>query len=626
MLAALGIVFGDIGTSPLYAVQTVFAIDHHAVSPSRGDVMGIISLVFWSILLIVCIKYITLVMHADNDGEGGILALMALLKRHLPVHGRLAGLVLALGVVGAALFYGDSLITPAISVMSALEGVAVSDSALTEMVLPASVAVLAVLFAIQRRGTATIGRAFGPVMAIWFVTLAALGVSWILRDLPILQALSPYWALLFIADRPWTAFVAMGAIVLTITGVEALYADMGHFGTRPVRTAWFALVMPALTLNYLGQGAMILLHPDWIDNPFYRMAPSWAAIPLVVLATMATIIASQAVISGTFSMSHQASRLGLLPRLSIRHTSSREGGQIYISEVNWTLFMGVLVLIAVFRSSARLSTAYGLAVTGTLLLTTTLFLILAQLVWKWRLWCVIVIAVAIGGLELCLFSANLLKLASGGWIPLVVATAMITVMSTWRQGTAFVFTRRAGAEGPLDQFLMCIRNVHPDRVPGLAVYPHPDRVTTPLALRKNLQFNHVLHEHNIIVSIVDENVPHIRHVERIQATDLGDPDDGVAYVECHVGFADSQDIPRALALAADRLPWIRADIPEAVYYLSVAEVRLADDGDTDPAAHCSMSSWRKALYIALSRNQADRTKVFRVPRARSVVLGEVITI
>ncbi len=625
MLAALGIVFGDIGTSPLYSMQTVFAIEHHAVTPTHGDVMGIISLIFWSILLIVCIKYVTLVMRADNDGEGGILALMALLRRHLPARRRLTLVVVALGIVGASLFYGDSLITPAISVMSAIEGVAVVDPGLTRMVLPASVIVLTLLFAVQRGGTARIGRAFGPVMAVWFLTLAALGLPWILRHPVVVEALSPHWAVLFAVHRPWMAFIAMGAVVLTITGAEALYADMGHFGTRPIRIAWFALVMPCLTVNYLGQGAMILLHPTWIDNPFFRMAPGWATIPLVVVATMATIIASQAVISGTFSVSHQASRLGLLPRLSVRHTSRKEGGQIYIPEVNWILFLGVLMLIAIFQSSARLSTAYGLAVTGTLLLTTVLFLILARLAWHWPLWRLLLVAVPIGGLELVIFTANLLKIASGGWIPLVIAGSMIVVMTTWRDGTAFVSAERGAAEGPLEDFLAWVKEVRPRRVPGLAVYPHPDRVTTPLALRNNLQFNHVLHEHNVIVSIINDNVPHIRHADRVRATELGAPEDGIAYIECHVGFADSQDIPKALALAIDKLPELGGEAGEAVYFLSVADVKRGDPSDPlSSASRCTMASWRKAVYVALSRNQADRTKVFRVPRTHSVVLGEMV--
>lgn len=629
-LAALGIVFGDIGTSPLYSMQTVFSIDNHAVAPTRADVMGIVSLVFWSIMLIVCVKYVGLVMRADNDGEGGILALMALLRRHLSSlsgRARLTGLVLGLGVVGAALFYGDSMITPAISVMSAVEGVAVVDPGLSRIVLPASVLIISALFVIQHRGTAFIGRAFGPVMAVWFVTLAALGVPWILRRPQILEALSPHWALLFLLERPWTAFVAMGAVVLTVTGAEALYADMGHFGARPIRRAWFGAVMPALTLNYLGQGAMLLLHPGWVDNPFFRMAPGWATVPLVIVATMATVIASQAVISGAFSVSSQASRLGILPRLTIRHTSRQEGGQIYIPEVNWILYLGVLALILVFGSSARLSTAYGLAVIGTLVLTTSLFLILARLVWRWSAWRVAAVAVVVGGLEVSLFAANLLKIASGGWIPLVIAAAIVLVMSTWRRGTAFVAAERASAEGPLDEFLACVKQRRPARVPGLAVYPHHDRVTTPLALRNNLEFNHVLHSQNVIVSIVGENVPHIRHADRIRATDLGDPCDGIAYVECHVGFADSQDIPGALRLATGTLPELQIDVDQAIYFLSVADVRRDSHADTSSRSpRCSMASWRKALYIALSRNQADRAKSFRVPRKRSVVVGDVITI
>lgn len=626
-LAALGVVFGDIGTSPLYSMQTVFSIDHHAVTPSHDDVMGIISLVFWSILLIVCVKYVSLVMRADNEGEGGILALMALLRRHLPVHSRLTGTALALGMIGAALFFGDAMITPAISVMSALEGVAVVEPTLTEVVLPASVIILTILFVLQRQGTAAIGRAFGPIMAVWFLTLAALGVPWIMRYPQILAALSPEWALRFVVDSPWRAFVAMGAVVLTITGAEALYADLGHFGTRPIRFAWFCAVLPALTLNYLGQGAMIVLNPRRISNPFFQMAPGWATVPLVVLATAATIIASQAVITGTFSVAHQASRLGLLPRFSVFHTSRKESGQIYIPEINWTLYIGVLGLIAVFQSSGRLSTAYGLAVTGTLLLTTVLFLLLARRSWRWPLPVVVLIGVVIGGLELSLLIANMLKIASGGWVPLVVAGAAILTMTTWRQGTAYVATRRAAVEGPLDDFITGIRDDRPVRVPGLAVYPHPDRVTTPLALRTNLEFNHVLHEHIVIASIINENVPHIAHSQRVQITDLGAPDDGIVYLECHVGFADSQDIPKALALAGDLLPELQLRLAEAIYFLSVADVRPADASNSLPAAsRCAMPAWRRMFYVALSRNQADRTKVFRLPRARSVVLGDVITI
>ena len=383
-LAAMGVVFGDIGTSPLYALQTVFSIDHNAVEPSRLDVFGIISLVFWSILAIVSVKYVLLVMRADNDGEGGILALVALLRHKLRGRTRLLSTVTIMGVVGAALFYGDSVITPAISVMSAIEGLDLVTPDAHSYVLPASVLILTMLFVAQRFGTEKVGRAFGPVMVLWFGALAALGVPQIVANPEILLAMSPHHALEFAISRPGIAFIAMGAVVLCITGAEALYADMGHFGPRPIRLSWFAVVLPCLMLNYFGQGAMILADPSTVASPFFHLAPGWARVPLVILATAATIIASQAVISGAFSVSQQAARLRLLPRLNVRHTSKAEGGQIYIGSINWLLYVGVVVLIATFQSSERLATAYGIAVTGTLMLTTTLFLFLAHHVWRWR--------------------------------------------------------------------------------------------------------------------------------------------------------------------------------------------------------------------------------------------------
>ena len=627
-LAALGIVFGDIGTSPLYSVQTVFALEHNTIPPDSRSILGVISMITWTLVLIVCIKYLTFVMRADNEGEGGILALMALIRHTLKDRKKIRRMALLLGLIGASLFYGDSMITPAISVMSAIEGLSVINPAANQIVLPAAILILTVLFAIQRKGTARIGRAFGPIMTIWFLTLACLGVPWIVRNPQILKALSPHYAALFWIDRPWMAFISMGAVVLTITGTEALYADMGHVGAKPIRLSWFCLVGPALLLDYYGQGAMLLMHPDWIDNPFFRLAPSWGRVPLVLLATMATIIAAQAVISGTFSLSYQASRMGLLPRLSVKHTSKEEGGQIYIPEINWILYCGVLVLIAIFKSSARLATAYGLAVTGTEMLTTTLFLTWARCAWRWPKWSVALLGVIIYSVEATIFSANLLKIASGGWIPLVISAITIVVMTTWRRGTRMVYGQRALAEGPLEDFLDWVRKENPPRVPGLAVYPHPDRVTTPLAMRNNTRFNHVLHEHNVILSIVHENVPHIRHKQRVAVTDLGDPADGISYVECHVGFADSQDVPKALALAYDRLPDLNGlDITKAVYFLSVADVKRGDPTDPDSvAATNKMVGWRKMLYVTMNRNQADRTKVFRTPRVRSVVLGEVVEI
>ncbi len=611
-LGALGVVFGDIGTSPLYALQTVFSIDHNDVKPSSGDVLGVVSMAFWSITVIVAIKYVALIMRADNEGEGGILALVALLREKLDDHRRLAAAMM-LGIIGAALFYGDSVITPAISVMSAIEGVAVSDPALSRLVLPVSVVILTLLFVVQRWGTSVVGRAFGPVMAVWFVVLAVLGVPQIAQNPQVLRALAPTYALSFALHRPLVAFIAMGAVVLTITGAEALYADMGHFGTTAIRRSWYLVVFPALVINYLGQGAMILRDPSTVANPFFRLAPTWATLPLVVLATLATVIASQAVISGAYSVSRQAVRLGLFPRLAVRHTSREEGGQIYVPAVNWILFAGVLVLIAVFRSSSRLATAYGLAVTGTLFLTSLLYLLLAKRVWQWSLWKVVAYSIVIGGLELIFFGANLLKIVSGGWLPLLIAGIVVTLMTTWRTGAEMLSRRRAELEGSLDEFVTMVREEHIERVPGFAVFPHPNKTTTPLALRSHVVFNRVLHQHVAIVQIINENVPHIRHVDRVVVDDLGYADDGIVHVAVRVGFNDSQDIPRGLALAIGSTPELDVDIADAHYFLSVLTVHATGAP--------RMTGWRERLFVWMAHNAANRTEVFHLPPERTVVMG-----
>lgn len=611
-LGALGVVFGDIGTSPLYSLQTVFSIDHHSVKPTPVDVFGVISLVIWSIAIVVSIKYVALVMRADNDGEGGILALVALLRERLADRRKLA-VVMMLGMLGAALFYGDSVITPAISVMSAIEGLVVVNPSLGQLVLPVAVAVLAVLFVIQRWGTEAVGRSFGPVMAVWFLVLAILGVPHIVRDPEILGALSPTYALAFVVGHPLTAFVAMGAVVLTITGAEALYADMGHFGPRPIRTSWYAVVFPALALNYFGQGAMILHDPATIDNPFFKLAPSWATLPLVLLATLATVIASQAVISGAYSVSRQAVRLGLFPRLSVKHTSREEGGQIYLPVVNWILFFGVLLLISVFRSSSRLANAYGVAVTGTLVLTSLLFLLLAQAVWHWAAWKLVAYVVVVGILEVTFFAANLAKIASGGWLPLLIAAAVVTLMTTWRRGADILAQRRRELEGSLDEFVEMIRDAGVPRVPGLAVFPHSNRTTTPLALRSHVSFNHVLHEHVVIVQIINENVPHVHHVDRVSVDDLGYVDDGIVHVRVRVGFNDSQDIPRGLALAIGRSPELDLSIDDARYFLSVLTVHAT--------GHRGLKDWRARLFVWMAHNAASRTEVFHLPPERTIVMG-----
>jgi KUP system potassium uptake protein len=613
-LGALGVVFGDIGTSPLYSVQTMFAINDNAVQPTVDDVYGIVSLIFWSLTLIVTIKYVTLVLRADNDGEGGIMALAALVQKVLaPTVGRQAVGALMLGVLGASLFYGDSLITPAISVLSAVEGLEVAEPELADAILPVSLVILALLFAAQRWGTHRVGRLFGPVMVLWFVTLAVLGIPHILAHPGVLRGLSPTYIVAFVVDHPYVAFIAMGAVVLVITGAEALYADLGHFGRRPIRLAWFGVAFPALVLNYLGQAALIINDPAAVSNPFYLLAPGWARFPLVVLATFATVIASQAVISGAFSMSQQAVRLGFLPHVTIRHTSSQESGQVYLPAVNWLLFAGVLVLIGVFQSSQRLAAAYGLAVTGTLLLTTTLFLTYATTAWRWPWWKLALVAVVIGGLELTFLAGNLAKIAYGGWLPLLVAAVVVTVMTTWYRGQSIITARRAEREGGIPAFVEQLRAEPAPRVCGTAVFPHLTKETVPLGLRANLEFNHVLHDHVIIVSALTAKVPHVPLARRFTIDDLGNPDDGIFYVAILFGFRDDRDVPAMLHEVAARYPILECDLAGATYFLSRITILRGDQP--------GMGTWRKRLFVWLSHNAANPTTYFHLPLDRTVIMG-----
>jgi KUP system potassium uptake protein len=612
-MGALGIVFGDIGTSPLYAVQTVFSIDNNAVSPTPVDVYGVVSMIFWSVTLVVTVKYVGFILRADNDGEGGIMALAALVRGVSSSSARRASIALALGVLGASLFYGDSLITPAISVLSAVEGLEVARPELAEAVLPIGITILTLLFVVQRWGTHHIGRLFGPVMVLWFVTLAVLGVPHIVTHPGVLLGLSPHYAVLFVAEHPLTAFLAMGAVVLVITGAEALYADMGHFGRRPIRVAWFVLVWPALITNYLGQAALILDDPRNVANPFYLLAPSWARLPLVVLATCATVIASQAVISGAFSVSRQAMRLGFLPHLTVRHTSTQESGQIYLPAVNWLLFGGVLVLMVVFRSSSKLATAYGLAVTGTLLLTTTLFLIYAAIAWQWQRWTLVLCAVVFGGIELTYLGANLTKIVHGGWLPLLIAAIVVTVMTTWQRGRQIVTARRIEIEGELPQFIDHVHAKRITRVPGTAVFPHPTKQTTPLALRANVEFNHVLHQRVVIVTVLSENVPHVAPGERLAIDELGHTADGLVHLSARFGFQDEQDIPGVLREARGLSDELEIDPDTAFYFLShIILERCHNPG---------MSTWRKRLFIGMAHNAATPAAYFKLPINRTVVMG-----
>jgi KUP system potassium uptake protein len=612
-LGALGVVFGDIGTSPLYAMQTVFSIDNGAVRPTPGDVYGVVSLIFWAVTLVVTVKYVLFILRADNDGEGGVMALAALVRTAAGSSARYGTFALGLGVLGASLFYGDSLITPAISVMSAVEGLEIARPELAEAVVPIAVAILAGLFLVQRWGTGGIGRLFGPVMVLWFGTVGVLGVPHILRHPEVLLGLSPTYALGFVVERPLSAFLAMGAVVLTITGAEALYADMGHFGKRPIRLAWFVWVWPALILNYLGQAALVLVDPKAVSNPFYLLAPPWGQLPLVVLATVATVIASQAVISGAFSVSRQAMRLGYLPPLTVRHTSAVERGQIYLPVVNWLLFAGVLALVLFFGSSSKLSTAYGLAVTGTLVVTTTLFLAYAARAWRWARWKLIVVGVVFGGIELTFLAANLTKIVHGGWLPLLVAAVVITVMSTWQRGRQLITARRIEIEGPLSEFIESLRSKGIGRVPGTAVFPHPNKDTTPLALRANVEFNRVLHEQVVIVTVVSENVPHVPVDEQLRFDDLGYADDGIVHLAARFGFQDEQDIPKTLRGCRGLAEEFDVHVEEASFFLS----HISLERGHQPG----MPSWRKRLFVGLAHNAATPATNFKLPSDRTVVMG-----
>lgn len=611
-VAALGVVFGDIGTSPLYSLQTVFSLDHGIVKPTPGDVYGVISMVFWSVTLIVSIKYLMFILKADNEGEGGIMSLSFLTRQVVRPGGRRFMLAMILGVFGGSLFFGDSLITPAISVLSAVEGLKVAAPSLGHVVLPISATIIALLFAVQRFGTHHVGRLFGPVMAIWFVAIGALGVWHIAQGPGIISALSPHHAFGFVLAHPFISFVAMGAVVLSITGAEALYADMGHFGRGPITRAWFVLVFPCLTLNYLGQGQLILNNPATASSPFFHLAPAWMQVPLVVLATMATIIASQAVISGAFSVARQAERLGFLPKLTVMQTSEHSGGQIYVPSVNWMLFIGVMALMLSFRASERLATAYGVAVTMDLMLTTTLFSLYAYAGLKWPFWKVAIFGTVFGTVEFVFWAGNITKVVHGGWLPLLVAFTLATVMLTWARGRRLVSDRRRKLEGNLAEFLDDIHGRHDiRRVPGVAVFLHPDPETTPLALRENVAFNKVMHDDVLIVSALGTNVPHVPPEQRVQIDDLGDPYDHITHVTLRFGFSDEQNVPAALALAVEH--GLQADLTNATYFLS----RITVHQSSRPG----MSRWRKRLFIALAHNAANPAEYFHLPMGRTVIMG-----
>lgn len=620
MVAALGVVFGDIGTSPLYAMQTVFSIDNGAVRPTPDDVYGALSLMFWSATVVVSIKYVTVVMRASNDGEGGVMALAALAQRLYANRGSRTAALLVMGVVGVSLFYGDSVITPAISVLSAVEGVQVAAPSVGHLVVPIAAVILVVLFAMQRFGTGRVGRLFGPIMLVWFAALAVAGLAGVAQHPDVLRGLSPTYAVAFLIAHPAISFIAMGAIVLVITGAEALYADMGHFGRPPIRRAWFAVVFPALYLNYLGQAAVILHDPGATANPFFLLLPGWSRIPMVMLATAATVIASQAVISGAFSLSRQAMQLGLLPTLTVHQTSEHEGGQVYLPGVNLLLFVGVLAVMLAFGSSQALATAYGVSVTGALLVDTMLLLVVARLLWRWRPWQLALAGVVFGGLEATFLAANLSKILSGGWVPLLIAVTVLIVMTTWRQGRQLVLAKRERTEGDLSEFVERVRANQIPRVPGVAIFPHPTKNTTPLALRAQIDHTHVLHEHVLIVSVETLKVPHVPITEAFTHDDLGYADDGIHHLTIRFGFADEPNIPNALnaARAHNVLDRTLARAQPVSYFVSRGAIRATGPG--------GMARWRKQLFIAMSHNAANPIARFGLPPDRTVTMGSDITI
>jgi KUP system potassium uptake protein len=584
----------------------------HTIDPSPERIYGVLSLIFWSLTIVVTIKYVLFIMRADNGGEGGIMALISLVQR-TQKRTRATTLLVLLGIFGASLFYGDGMITPAISVLSAVEGVGVAAPGVKDLVVPIALAILTMLFVVQRRGTGVVGRLFGPVMLVWFSAIATLGITEIVGHPSVLRSLSPTYAVSFFIDHPGIAFLALGSVVLAVTGAEALYADMGHFGRPAISRAWLLIALPALVCNYMGQGALLVSDSGAADNPFFRLGPTWAQIPLVILATFATVVASQAVISGAFSVSRQAVQLGFLPRLTVRHTSSTEQGQIYVPAVNWLLFAAVVALVLGFRSSAHLASAYGIAVTGTLAIDTILAFVVVRTHWRKPLWVVICGATALLVVDLAFFSANLTKVFHGGWFPIVIGLLVFSVLSTWWAGRRLALRRLAERETPLADFLAMVASSPPVRIPGTAVFLTAIDGGTPLPLNRNLEHNHVLHEQIILVTSNTKNVPHVEGDDRLAVTDLGH---GIWRVVASYGFQDDPDVPAALQLAATR----GLDIDEAGASYFVSHITL------NPTHAPGMALWRKRLFSLLSRNSMRASSFLGIPSEQVIEVGTQVDI
>jgi KUP system potassium uptake protein len=610
-IGAIGVVYGDIGTSVLYAVKEVFGSGH--VPFTTGNVYGILSIFFWTLTTIVSIKYVLLVLRADNNGEGGLIAMLALASQAVKDKPRLRSVLLSVGIFGTALFYGDGVITPAISVLSAVEGLEVVSPAFKDYVIPLTLVILFFLFFVQKRGTTGIGKFFGPITLVWFAVIAALGVAQILRHPEILGAISPHHALGFMIAQPGTTFIILGAVVLCVTGAEALYADLGHFGKRPIRLAWFSVVMPALTLNYFGQGALLLERPEAVKNPFYLMAPDWALVPLVILATAATVIASQALITGAFSVTKQVIQLGYLPRLNIQHTSVRDTGQIYIPFVNWGLFLVIVLAVVTFRSSSNLAAAYGIAVTLDMLITTILTFFVIRYSWKYPLWLCVVATGWFFIVDLTFFASNMLKLLAGGWFPLVIGAIIFTLMMTWKDGRALLNEKLRADSIDLKSFLEAVFVSPPTRVEGTAVFLTAEPGTVPNAMLHNLKHNKVLHEHNLFVTVRMHEVPWIGMNKRLEIESLGH---SCWQVVLHYGFKNDPDVPRALEQIRGR--GCEIEHMTTSYFLSRDSVI--------PTIGGGMSAWREKLFAQMHHNASAAADFLNLPNNSVVELGSKIEI
>jgi KUP system potassium uptake protein len=614
-LGSIGVVYGDIGTSPLYAFREAI---NAASGPLHGEVprdtvVGVVSLILWALFIIVTLKYVVILLRADNNGEGGTLTLMALASRAVGRYSKAAGVVALLGIVSAALFYGDAVITPALSVLSAVEGLDVATPTFEPYVVPITIAILLVLFAFQSRGTAKVAALFGPVMAVWFVAIAIPGVAWIVAEPGILSAFNPFHGVFFLLHHGIIGLFTLGAVFLAVTGAEALYADLGHFGRGPIQIAWLALVLPSLALNYLGQGALVFANPKAMANPFFQMYPEWALMPVVVLATVATVIASQAVITGAYSLTSQAIQLGLLPRLEIRHTSAQQAGQIYLPRVNGLLLVGVLLLVALFRSSSALASAYGIAVTGTMVVTCMMAFIVIWRMWRWSPLAAAALMAPFLLIDLTFLSANMLKVVEGGWVPLALGGVVMLVMYTWRRGSRLLYEKTRRLETPLEDLVRMLERKPPARVPGTAVFLTSDPKSAPTALLHSLKHYKVLHEKNVIISVETTHTPRVDAEKRVRIEQVGTT---FMRVMLRFGYMETPNIPRALAIAR-KLGW-QFDIMSTSFFLSRRALK--------PAPHSGMPRWQDRLFISLARSANDATDYFQIPTDRVVEVGTQVTV